>query len=384
MIVLHWLKKSPQVLKTFEANRIAEIQNVSGDIEWHHINSEQNPADALSRGQMPSDLLKNNLWFEGSPWLQEPEHFWPLNKFEPVNELPGLKKNVCLALNVQTNIFSGFSVYTRMLPVIAYCRRMRRPNPYKDHLCVQEIAESERQIIKIIQAEQFDNEISQLKNGEHIKNSRLANLSPFIDENSLVRVGGRLKNANISFAQKHSILLPSRHHVTDLIIRATHERTFHAGIQNTLYILRQRFWLLNGKNQVQKVIRRCLRCFRFRPIASQPKMAALPKSRVEEVAVFTNVGIDFCGPFFIKEKKKRNKVRLKAYGCIFVCMPVKAIHIEVVSDLSTDSFLGALRRFVGRRGVPTNIYSDNGTNFVEANNQLHEAYALLQSGEFKN
>ncbi|XP_046142528.1 uncharacterized protein LOC123988000 [Osmia bicornis bicornis] len=384
MIVLHWLKKSPQVLKTFEANRVAEIQGIGRDIEWRHINTEQNPADALSRGQLPAEFLKNKLWFKGPSWLQQPEHLWPISAYKSITDLPGLKKNMCFALNVQTDIFSKFSSYTRLVRVIAYCRRMRRANQYKGDLCTQEITETERQIIKIIQLEQFQNEINQLQNTEDIKNSRLFNLSPFIDEHGLLRVGGRLKNADISYAQKHPILLPSHHHVTDLLIRESHERTLHAGIQNTLYTMRQRYWLLDGRNQVRKIVRRCVRCFRFRPTAIQPKMADLPRSRVEEVAVFTNVGVDFCGPFFIKEKKKRNKVRLKAYGCIFICMTVKAIHIEIVSDLSTESFLGALKRFIGRRGVPTNIYSDNGTNFVGASNQLREAYSLLQSDEFKN
>ncbi|XP_046143150.1 uncharacterized protein LOC123988154 [Osmia bicornis bicornis] len=77
MIVVHWLKKSPQVLKTFEANRVAEIQGIGRDIEWRHINTEQNPADALSRGQLPAEFLKNKLWFKGPSWFQQPEHLWP-------------------------------------------------------------------------------------------------------------------------------------------------------------------------------------------------------------------------------------------------------------------------------------------------------------------
>lgn len=98
---------------------------------------------------------------------------------------------------------------------------------------------------------------------------------------------------------------------------------------------------------------------------------------------FTNTGVDFCGPFYIKEKKYRNQRRVKVYICVFICMTIKAIHLEVVSDLSSDGFITALRRFTARRGLPKNIYSDNGTNFIGANNQLKEVYALFNSDEHK-
>ncbi|XP_014477861.1 PREDICTED: uncharacterized protein LOC106746138 [Dinoponera quadriceps] len=107
-------------------------------------------------------------------------------------------------------------------------------------------------------------------------------------------------------------------------------------------------------------------------------MGNLPAVRVCEATPFANTGIDFCGPFHIKEKKHRIRGRIKVY-CVFVCMLIKAIHFEVVSDLSSDDFFAALRRFVGRRALPTNIYSGNDTNFVEINNQLKELYVLLNS-----
>jgi hypothetical protein len=112
-------------------------------------------------------------------------------------------------------------------------------------------------------------------------------------------------------------------------------------------------------------------------------MGNLPKQRVQVLRVFTNVGVDFCGPFYIKEKKYRNRTRLKAYVCVFVCLTIKAVHFELVSDLSSDGFIAALRRFAARRGLPSHIYSDNGTNFVGANNQLREMYALLNSEQHK-
>lgn len=113
-------------------------------------------------------------------------------------------------------------------------------------------------------------------------------------------------------------------------------------------------------------------------------MGNLPSARICEATPFDNTGVDFCGPFYIKEKKHRNRGRIKVYVCVFICMSIKAIHLEVVSDLTSDGFLAALRRFVARRGLPTHIYSDNGTNFVGASNQLKELYALFNSDKHKD
>lgn len=158
-------------------------------------------------------------------------------------------------------------------------------------------------------------------------------MNPFLDETCLIRVGGRLQTSTLSYAQRHPILLPSRHHMTDCIIREVHEAHYHTGIQNTLHHLRQKFWLLDGRNQVRKIIRKCPRT-RFSNHTMNYKMGNLPHVRVREAIPFTNTGIDFCRPFYIKEKKYRNRNRIKIYVCIFVCMSIKAVHFEVVSDLS--------------------------------------------------
>ncbi|XP_044575197.1 uncharacterized protein LOC123259005 [Cotesia glomerata] len=108
-------------------------------------------------------------------------------------------------------------------------------------------------------------------------------------------------------------------------------------------------------------------------------MADLPSARVTDSAAFSHVGVDYFGPVSIKEKKFRNRTIIKAYGCVFICMATKAVHLEIVSDMTTEGFLGAFGRFIGRRGVPSHVYSDNGTNFVGANNELRELYYLLES-----
>ncbi|XP_066596496.1 uncharacterized protein [Prorops nasuta] len=227
-------------------------------------------------------------------------------------------------------------------------------------------------------------ELKCLREARIIKENRLASLNPFLNSDGLICVGGRLRNANMPMSQKHSILLPARSHFTDLIIREYHERYYHAGVQTTLYSIRQRFWILDGKNQVRKIVRGCVRCIRFHVKPNEYRMADLPVSRVEISTPFFHTGIDFFGPMFVKERKYRNKNRIKVYGCVFICMASKAVHIEIVSELSSDAFIAALRRFSGRRSTPAHIYTDNGTNFIGANRELRDVYALLESKEFKN
>lgn len=179
------------------------------------------------------------------------------------------------------------------------------------------------------------------------------------------------------------MLLPRKHWVSDLIIKETHIRNLHAGIQTTLCLIRGRFWLIGSKNQVRKIISHCIECIKARPVLHNAPMGDLPKSRLEEAYSFENVGVNYFGPIGMIEKKFHNRTILKSYGCVFVCI-CKAVHIELASDLSTDAFLAAFRRFISRRGMPSNVYSDNGTNFVGAHNQLNELYKLINSKEFQN
>ena len=398
-IVLHWLKKSPQTLKVFESNRVREIQTLEKNIEWRHVKSDDNPADALSRGQYPTEFSQNKIWFSGPSWLSKQERFWPVSSCPHISELPGIKTFIT---NTKCcTILHRFSSYSKLINSIAYslraivCLINRKSKKFKistfgnlnnlnqKDLTIAEKLEAERKILRIIQKEQFNVEFETLVKSKNIKSPKISALNPFIDQYGLIRVGGRLKNSNLSDEHKYPILLPSYHYVTDLIIREMHLRFYHAGIQSTLYTIRQRFWLLDGKNQIRKIIRNCITCIRHRPIPINYKMADLLAPRVQSNAAFLHTAVDYFGPLYIKEKKFRNRTTLKAYGCVFVCMSTKAVHIKIVSDLTTDGVLAAFRRFISQRAVPSEVYSDNGANFVGANNQLRELYALLENEQFR-
>lgn len=140
----------------------------------------------------------------------------------------------------------------------------------------------------------------------------------------------------------------------------------HSGTQATLNAVRSKYWPINGKNTIKTIIRNCITCFRAKPVDYAYFMGDLPQNRVTQTRRFLNTGIDYCGQFCIKEKKLRNRAKVKVYACIFICFSTKAVHIELVSDLTTAAFIGSLRRFFARRGLAENLYSDNATNFVGA------------------
>ncbi|XP_015123178.1 uncharacterized protein LOC107045415 [Diachasma alloeum] len=244
----------------------------------------------------------------------------------------------------------------------------------------------------MVQRERFSIELRKLSTTQssegpvrsYLKGTPSDQLHPFLDDKGILRVGERLKRSELtSYNQKHPILLPSKHPVTDMIIRHVHQSNLHAGIQSTLHAIRTKFWILNGTDQIRKLVRQCVDCIRQKPKLVHAQVADLPRARVNEAPAFSCTGVDFFGPILIKEKKDRNRSFLKAYGCVFVCMVSKAVHIEFATDLFTEGFLSAFRRFVSRRGVPEHVYSDNGTNFVGASRELSELYDLIPTSDFK-
>lgn len=385
MVALHWISTSPHQLKTFVANRVSAIQQESPGIEWRHVQSEDNPADALSRGQLPSELLNNNLWSQGPLWLQHPETTWQWQSVTTPPEDPEKKVATCLHIGPESKFLTYYSSWIKLQKHVAIWRRyfvyLREKSSLKTPITVEELRTAQVIILKMVQRNTFHEDITWLTtNKTHMEyKGKFKTLNPFIDSQGVLRVGGRLQQANIPFDQKHPILLPKNHHITNIIIYEEHLTQLHSGVQNTLHSLRRQFWLIDGRSQVRKIIRQCIPCLRARAPVPQHPMGSLPATRVNATTrAFTYVGVDYCGPFHVKEKKHRNRTSVKSYVAVFVCMAVKAVHLEVVSDMTTEGFLGALRRFIGRRGRPKIIQSDNGTNFVGANSELKTIVTELQ------
>ena len=191
-------------------------------------------------------------------------------------------------------------------------------------------------------------------------------LGLFVDDNGLWRCGGRLSNAGLTYAAKHPILLNKKCPLTALIVRCSHERVLHNGVKETLGEVRSRYWILQGRSFVRKLLFHCTICRRYGALPySAPPPPTLPQFRVQEEPPFTFVGVDFAGPLYVKPSTPC-KAEDKIYICLFTCCVVRAIHLEVVVNLSVSSFIRCLKRFIARRGLPRRIVSDNGKTFKGA------------------
>lgn len=205
-------------------------------------------------------------------------------------------------------------------------------------------------------------------------------MNPFIDDCGILRVGGRLRASSLPYSAKHPSLLLGRHPFSRLIIRHEHERHFHAGPQTTLAAIRLNYWLTSARGIVRQVIQKCVTCFRSSPKKLSAIMRNLPGARVNVLKkLFKSCGVDYAGPFYYKEGTRRNSKLIKCYIAIFVCFATKAVHIELSSNLSSEAFLNVLKRFIARRGYPSDIYSDNGLNFVGAECELAKLANLFKS-----
>ena len=166
------------------------------------------------------------------------------------------------------------------------------------------------------------------------------------------------------------MILPSDHHVTRLIVRYLHESNGHSGTNQTLAAVRQHYWNIRGPSTVKRVVSGCIPCRRRNQSPGTQIMTLLPAARLTPwMPPFSSVGIDYFGP--LKVKWRRGTAN--RYGCIFTCLAIRAIHIEISHDFTTDSFIQAVCRFVSRRGPPRDLFSDNGTNFKGAEAEVKQA-----------
>ncbi|XP_031635226.1 uncharacterized protein LOC116348388, partial [Contarinia nasturtii] len=341
-IVLDWIHANPKRYKIFIASRITKINKLVDRQCWSHVRSEQNPADCASRGISPSELVNHHLWWHGPQFLVD-------ESLEPPRYKPAV--DIHAGLELKTSFNSGV-------------------------LKSDELSKSELAIVRVMQNECFELEKKCLQGKQHNKLPRsnaFLSLSPFVDEAGILRVGGRLRNANMPFEAKHQILLPKHHSITALIIKDCHERCLHGAPKLTESVFRQKFWVTQSYSTIKSVLHRCVKCFKVNPKSLTQFMGDLPAARITPgQKPFTSTAVDYTGAVLIKLLSGRGYKTHKAYVAIFVCMATKAIHIEAVTDLTADAFIASFRRFVSRRGVVRDLFSDNGTNFVSSNKILME------------
>ncbi|XP_045473996.1 uncharacterized protein LOC123680245 [Harmonia axyridis] len=386
-VALSWIRGESHRWKTFVGNRVAEIQDLIPSNCWRHVMSEDNPADCASRGLMPSDIHHHPLWWRGPPWLSLDPSSWPLSSVDSSQteqvdeEAKPISSLILAAISNEPTFIERFSSYLRLKRVTAFCRRFmvnaRRPSfPRSGFLSSIELQEAEICLIRLVQSLHFAEELAELKKPSS-RHRLVMKLHLFLDNHELIRVGGRLSASLLPYKHKHPVLLPKNHHLTHLIIDDAHYRLLHAGALATHSFIRRRFWILDGRNVVRNRLRKCNRCFSCKPRPLIQPMGNLPPEWLSSAMAFLTTGVDYAGPFYVTSARLRGAVSTKVYLVVFICFTTKAVHLELASELSTSAFIAAYRRFVARRGHPSVIFSDNGTNFVGAHNYLRDLGRLL-------
>ncbi|XP_065204029.1 uncharacterized protein LOC135834119 [Planococcus citri] len=406
-IVLAYLAKEPGHWTQFVANRVKNIVRTFPAEKWRHVAGEINPADLATRQKSFSELESRfDLWLHGPEFLHElkipPNHlsrefgeeiFQATLVYVHVNtvldEIPPQYADFArYIINQYSDLSKVLSIITAWLRIKDFFLSQVRKTPSPSgSFSAAEYRRAELELALKAQHETYPKEFDKLIAKRPLPSrSRLTSLSPFL-EKGLIRVGGRIECADLPYYQRHPVIIPANHRFTHLLIRDCHRRFAHAGPQFITAYLRRRYWLIGNLNsQIQQVIRTCAKCARFRRNAHHnPPMADLPADRVRPSPPFSIVGVDYAGPFNRKpEIRSRSTTRLKSYVAVFVCFSTRAVHLEVVLDLTTAAFLAALKRFAARRGCPLTIYSDNGTNFTGAANELNEKFnELAQSTEIQ-
>ncbi|XP_062713680.1 uncharacterized protein LOC115258488 [Aedes albopictus] len=388
-IVLHWIRSPPTVWKVFVSNRIAEIQKLSIHDSWRHVPSKANSADRISRGVLPSEILEDSLWWHGPNFLVQAVETWPedivslTREEQEVRDVEARQVVTFAVTHVDHSIIHRYSDLGRLLRVVSYCFRFCRNalSPQNRRkvgpLQPPEVDYSLKSLIRSVQGTEFPEEIRclsanpqpRLTSKDRKLQSSFKSLNPFLDNTGLLRIGGRLAKLSASLDTRAPILLPAKHHLSWLIARSLHLRTLHGGPTLLLATMRQRFWPLRGRDLVRKVVQQCVTCFRCAPKPTEQFMAPLPSVRITPARVFANSGMDYCRPFGIRPLVGRG-ANVKMYVAVFVCMVVKAVHLEVVTDLTSVACINAVKRFIARRGRVVNLYCDNSTAFVGADREL--------------
>ena len=388
---LYWIRGEQKEWKLFVENRVQEIRKLVAPHIWSHCPGKENPADIPTRSYDPTKLVSNSVWWNGPTWLEEDSSNWPKDLAQeetPESCLDEMKLNckrerTSTVLLNQTNKeisisrvinSESFSNYWKLLRVTAYVLRFinacRKKLAHPEiQLSAAEIDKSEKLWIHELQ-----------KPFDHQKLEELnKHLGLFRDENGIVRCKGRLSRSSLNAEAKYPVLIPRDHHVSTLIVRHCHNRVMHNGPKETLAELRSRFWIVKGRQLVRKIVHQCTTCKRIQGLSYRaPERSQLPEFRVHEEHPFASVGIDFAGPLYVKSKSRSSK---KVYLALFTCGTTRAVHLELVPDLATETFLLCFKRFVSRRGVPGLVVTDNAKTFKAASKKL---IALFKSAGIRN
>ncbi|XP_063382133.1 uncharacterized protein LOC134668622 [Cydia fagiglandana] len=395
--VLSWIRSDARTFKPFVANRVGEITKVTN---WKFVPGGLNVADDATR--LKDRDIDLSRWFSGPDFLLLPFSEWPKEPSTPettsvLEELKPSKTHVGLInLDKPSSVVpdpSRFSEWLRLVRttarIFAFCinkfrsllahdnpnsKNKTNPSSKLPPLSAVEMQKAEIAILRQTQTDLFGEEFALLRESKPLpKSSKLNPLCPIIDEDGLLRLDSRIKRMkNVDYATTSPIVLDGRHPAVRLLIRHYHVEAAHAFNELVINELKQRFWILRCRSEVRMVARKCAYCIKRKATPHIPPTGDIPDVRLEHhKRPFTNTGLDYFGPVEVSIGRRREK----RWIALFTCMTTRAVHLEIVASLSSDSAIMSIRRFAARRGLPNKILSDNGTSFVGANRQLCEFYS---------
>ncbi|XP_062701238.1 uncharacterized protein LOC134285126 [Aedes albopictus] len=385
LATLAWIQSQHCRYRQFVAFRVGEILSKTEAEEWRWVPTKHNVADEATKwGKGPSTDVESR-WFKGPEFLYLPEDKWPVRKLSgPIETTEELRPSLIHHAATTKDIirWERFSKWERLLRSIAYvhrflanCRQQQKKRPlFTGCLTKEELQKAEISLWCITQATAYPDEITVLRQ-QNVnpkkaieKTSPVYKLSPYLDEQGVMRMDSRIGAASfVGYDFKFPVILPRNHPATLLLINWYHRRYLHANNETVHNEIRQRFHISNLRTVVRHVAKNCQACRIAKVTPSTPKMAPLPDARLAvAVRPFSFVGLDYFGPMQVKVGRSY----VKRWIALFTCLTIRAIHLEIVHSLSTESCKMAVRRFVARRGSPVEIYSDNGTNFQGASREL--------------
>ncbi|XP_062541430.1 uncharacterized protein LOC134209460 [Armigeres subalbatus] len=403
--VCSWLNSDQHRYKQFVAFRVGEIQELTKVADWRWIPTKLNIADVLTKWGQGPPLQSEGEWFSGPSFLYRPQELWPTLEvgYEETNEEA---RGVVLfhgAINVEpiSSWAKLLRVTATVVRFIANCRRKIRGEPVvaaqatakqqqlkkttavnyeaiKAPLRREELQQAETILWRQAQWDSFPDEMSTLTNNvarppgarlESIKkSSQIYKSSPALDNEGVLRMDGRLANSvESSFDQRHPIILSRSHAITQKLIQHYHEQFGHGNSETVFNEMRQRFQIPKMRPAIHQVVSKCIWCKVNKCRPRTPRMAPLPVERVtSSLRPFSSVGLDYLGPVEVTVGRRKEK----RWVAVFTCLAVRAVHLEVVHSLTTESCRMAITRFRSKFGKPSQIFSDNATCFRGANNEM--------------
>ncbi|XP_058826497.1 uncharacterized protein LOC131686249 [Topomyia yanbarensis] len=373
---LAWIKSSSHRYHQFVAFRVGEILSLSCADEWQYVPTKHNVADEATKWGSGPEFKPQSRWFVGPDFFIQTEQNWPTQSKQAFTTEEELRPMCIHREMIQKPLMDieRFSNWNRLLRSTAYVLRAARrfqKQTLSGRLTSEELCQAENQLWKQVQMQSYPDEYVLLLQNQSHPNKRTIEASsviyqdtPCMDKDGVIRMYSRIGAApNAAYDTKYPIILPQLHRVTDLLINSYHIRYLHGNNETVFNEMRQRFRIPHLREAIKRATKNCQHCRIYKTMPRAPLMAPLPEVRLTPyIRPFTHTGVDYFGPILVKQGRSL----VKRWVALFTCLTVRAVHLEIVHSLSTESCVMAIRRFVARKGAPATFYSDNGTNFTGA------------------